>query len=99
MRAQRDATRRGVTASGGPRPELVWVGDGGWIACDPVAGIHDPRRVLAYLECRDSVVRLQWVRDSADVVEFSTLREALDAVDGAFIVGGVRQSPNRARGR
>ncbi|MFE7846546.1 hypothetical protein ACFUTX_15280 [Microbacterium sp. NPDC057407] len=75
------------------RPQLVWVGDGGWVAVDPTADVHDPLRVLAFLECRNTVVRLEWIRDAGEVREFATLREALDAIDDAILVGGVRQAP------
>ena len=73
------------------RPELLWVGNGGWVACDPEADENDPGRVLAYLECKDSVVYVLFVRGGADVLEFESLRAALDAVD-AILVGGVRTS-------
>ncbi|WP_019180044.1 hypothetical protein [Microbacterium yannicii] len=71
------------------RPELLWVGEGGWVACDPEADADDPGRVLAYLECKDSVVYVLFVRGRTEVVEFESLRAAIDAVD-AILVGGVR---------
>lgn len=61
--------------------ELVWLGDGGWVACDPRLDEHDPRRVLAYLEYKDSVVYVLSVRDHLGVVEFHSLPDALAAVD------------------
>jgi len=73
------------------RPELVWVGDGGWVARDPAVDAHDPGRVLAYLECKDGVVYVMCVTVRPEVIEFPTLRTALDALD-AILVGGVRQS-------
>jgi hypothetical protein len=51
--------------------------------------------VLAYLECKDSVVYLLWVRDRSEVVEFPSLRDAVDAID-AILVGGSR---DRSAGR
>ena len=65
--------------------ELVWLGDGGWVACDPRRDEHDPRRVLAYLECKDSVAYVLWVRDHGGVVEFESLRDALAAVDAILV--------------
>ena len=62
------------------RPELVWVGSGAWVACDPAAGPDDPHRVVAYLECKDGRVYLLWVGASSHVREFASLRDALDAV-------------------
>ena len=73
------------------RPELVWIGDGGWIACDPEADPDDPGRVLAYLECKDSVVYLLCLKGRPEVVELPTLQAALDEVD-AILVGGARRS-------
>jgi hypothetical protein len=73
------------------RPELVWVGEGGWIACDPEADPDDPGRVLAYLECKDSVVYLLCVKGRPEAVELPTLQAALDEVD-AILVGGARES-------
>ena len=73
------------------RPELVWIGDGGWIACDPEADPDDPGRVLAYLECKDSVVYLLCVKGRPEAVELPTLQAALDEVD-AILVGGARRS-------
>lgn len=67
-----------VIAAGEPRPELLWVGDGGWVACDPSVSEHDANRVLAYLECKDGIVYVLWVRGGG-VDEFASLREALQA--------------------
>lgn len=67
------------------RTELIWLGDGAWVACDPRADENDPRRVLAYLECKDSVVYVLWVRDRIGVVEFGSLREAVAAVDADLV--------------
>jgi hypothetical protein len=79
-----------VAASAAParsRTELVWLGDGAWVACDPRLDEHDPGRVLAYLECKDSVVYVLWVRDPRGVVEFASLRDALAAVDAILLDG------------
>ncbi len=62
------------------RPELLWVGSGAWVACDPAVDTSDPRRVLAYLECKDGRVYLLWVSGSAGVCEFDSLRDALDQI-------------------
>lgn len=61
-------------------PELVWVGSGAWVACDPAAGENDPHRVIAYLECKDNRVYLLWVADPDGVHEFGSIRLALEAV-------------------
>lgn len=71
------------TTSPHRRPELVWLGHGGWVACDPLAADNDPRRILAYLECCDGRVYVVWVRHGARADEFPTLREAVDAIDAA----------------
>jgi len=60
------------------RPELLWVGSGGWVACDPSVETTDPHRVLAYLECKDDRVYVLWVMGGAGVCEFGSIREALD---------------------
>ncbi|WP_194395757.1 hypothetical protein [Microbacterium atlanticum] len=69
-----------ISADAVRRPELVSVGSGAWVACDPAAGPDDPRRAVAYLECKDERVYLLWVRDSAGVCEFASIRAALDAI-------------------
>jgi hypothetical protein len=61
-------------------PELVWLGQGAWVACDPSLPEDDGRRVIAYLECKDGLVYVLWVRDRGAVIEFTSLREALEAV-------------------
>jgi hypothetical protein len=66
-----------------PVTELLWVGDGAWVACDPALEEGDPRRVIAYLECKDRCVRVQWVRDRLDLCVYETLREALQEVDAS----------------
>lgn len=72
-------TTRVVTAAD-PRPELIWVGDGGWVACDPLATEHDPNRVLAYVECKVGIVYVLWVRGGGGVDQFVSLREAMEAI-------------------
>ena len=62
------------------RPELLWVGSGAWVACDPAADPSDPHRVVAYLECKDARVYLLWVTGSAGVCEFDSIRRAVDAI-------------------
>ena len=69
-----------ISADGLRRPELLWVGSGAWVACDPAAEKDDPRRVVAYLECKDERVYLLWVTGSAGVCEFDSIRAALDAI-------------------
>ena len=59
-------------------PELIWVGDGAWVANDPSLPEGDPRRVIAYMEHKDRRVYVLWVRDRQDVCCYETLREALD---------------------
>ena len=76
------------------RPELIWVA-GSWVACDPTLPSDDPRRVLAYLECRDARVYLLWVRDRTGTVTFGSLREAVDAI-GGLLCGGVSDNVVRA---
>lgn len=44
------------------RPELIWVGNGAWVACDPRVSENDPNRVLAYMESMDGVVTLLRVK-------------------------------------
>ncbi|UYK39668.1 hypothetical protein [Microbacterium terricola] len=66
-----------------PATELLWVGDGGWVACDTALAKTDPRRVIAFIECKEHRVRVQWVRDRCDVSVHDTLREALQAVEAA----------------
>ncbi|MCH6231923.1 hypothetical protein MK786_14320 [Microbacterium sp. CFH 31415] len=69
-----------VITGGDPRPDLVWVGNGGWVACDSLAGHSDPHRVVAYLECKDQIVYVLWVHGRAGVDEYPSLREALAAI-------------------
>jgi hypothetical protein len=64
------------------RPELLWVGSGGWVACDPGADANDPHRVIAYLECKDERVYVLWVSGSTGVCEFGSIRDAIDAISG-----------------
>jgi len=65
------------------KPELLWLGQGAWVACDPSLPEDDGRRVIAYLECKDHIVYVLWVRDPRGVVEFPTLRDALNAVESS----------------
>ena len=62
------------------RPDLLWVGSGGWVACDPAIDSADPRRVVAYLECKDDRVYVLWVAGDAGVCEFGSVRDALDEI-------------------
>lgn len=62
------------------RPELLWVGSGAWVACDPAVDAADPHRVVAYLECKDDRVYVLWVAGAAGVCEFDSIREALDQI-------------------
>lgn len=63
--------------------DLLWVGDGAWVACDTRLDQNDPRRVIAYLECKDHQVYVLWVRIPQEVTCYATLREALQAVTSA----------------
>lgn len=71
--------RRSATVR--PASELTWVGQGGWIACDPTAAVDDPSRVLAYVECRDGHVYVTWLADPGSVAEYASLRDALREID------------------
>lgn len=62
------------------RPELLWVGSGGWVACDPSVDATDPRRVVAYLECKEHRVYVLWVTGADGVCEFGSIRDALDQI-------------------
>lgn len=66
-----------------PAAELLWVGDGAWVACDPTLGETDPRRVIAYVECRDHAVHVMWVRERRCPTRCRTLRDALAMVSHA----------------
>lgn len=61
-------------------PELIWLGSGGWVASDTSLPENDPRRVVAYLQCRDQHVDVTWVRGNRGDERFDSLREALEAV-------------------
>lgn len=69
-----------TTAQKSRHPDLVWVGSGAWVACDPAAVENDPHRVIAYLESKDNRVYLLWVRDPEGVHEFGSIRAALEAI-------------------
>lgn len=71
----------GTPAAGGSSAELLWVGDGAWVACDPRLDASDPRRVIAYVECRDHAVHVVWVRERRRPTRCRTLREALAVVE------------------
>jgi hypothetical protein len=64
-------------------PELIWVGDGAWVAHDRNLPEGDPHRVVAYMEHKDRRVYVLWVRDRQDVSCYDTLREALADVTSA----------------
>lgn len=66
-----------------PSLDLMWVGDGAWVACDTRLADRDARGVVAYLECKDHQVYVLWVRDQKDVCCYATLREALRVVEDA----------------
>ncbi|HEX5728603.1 hypothetical protein [Microbacterium sp.] len=76
-----------------PTPELIWVGDGAWIACDTSMPDTDPHRVIAYLECRNSRVSVLWVRDRQEAGLYETLREALDEVTARADRSAVHAGP------
>jgi hypothetical protein len=61
-------------------PELVWMGDGTWAACDSSLPTDDSRYVLAYLVCRDRCVQVLWVGRGHDSCSYESLREAFQAV-------------------
>lgn len=61
-------------------PALIWVGESGWVACDTAVPENDPRRVIAYLECKNRRVEVLWVRDRHGVSGYETLAEAMHAV-------------------
>jgi hypothetical protein len=60
--------------------DLVWVGDGSWVARDPAVSDDDARRVIALIEHRDHHVYVVWVRDRQDVSRYESLREAVQDV-------------------
>ncbi|MFE5408010.1 hypothetical protein [Microbacterium sp. NPDC056569] len=62
------------------RPELLWVGSGAWVACDPSVDATDPHRAVAYLECKDDRVYVLWVAGSGGVCEFESISEALEQI-------------------
>lgn len=74
-------------------PELIWVGDGAWIACDTTMPDTDPHRVIAYLECKNSQVSVLWVRDRRETGLYDTLREALDEVSARAARSAVHSAP------
>jgi hypothetical protein len=76
-----------------PAPELIWVGDGAWVAQDPAMPADDPRRVVAYVEHKDHRVYVLWVRDRRDVCVYESLREAITAVAAACAAARAPQHP------
>jgi hypothetical protein len=74
-----------------PQAELVWVGPGHWIVCDPRAGAGDPRCVLAVVERMSAGGYELRARGRSRVIEFPSLPAARDTI-GAILVGGVRQT-------
>ncbi len=71
------------------RPELLWVGSGGWVACDPSIDAADPRRVVAYVECKDDRVYVLWVAGAAGVCEFGSVRDALEQIAQRLVPAAV----------
>lgn len=69
-----------TTAQKNRQPELLWVGSGAWVACDPAVVDGGPNRVLAYLESKDDRVYLLWVSEPDGVHEFGSIRAAVEAV-------------------
>ena len=61
-------------------PELIWLGDGAWVACDGARPADDPSRVIAYVECKDHLVYVLPARASAEVRTYPTIRDALRAL-------------------
>lgn len=64
-------------------PELSWVGDGGWVACDPQLPANDAHRIIAYVECKDHQVYVLWMHRLGEVSCFETLRDAVQAIGAA----------------
>ena len=75
-----DPTRQQHSPSREPAPELIWVGDGAWVARDPAVPDDDARGLVAYVEHKDQRVYVLWVRDRRDVCEYASLREAITAI-------------------
>jgi hypothetical protein len=74
--------------------DLVWVGDGSWVARDPAVSDDDARRVIALIEHREHHVYVVWVRDRQDVSRYQSLREAVQAV--ATVCGTVSADAGNA---
>jgi len=66
-------------------PKLIWIGDGGWIAYDPDVPKGDPRRILAYVECKDHRVYVLWVHGRSELSVYSSIREALVDIGAAAV--------------
>jgi hypothetical protein len=79
-------------------PELLWVGDAAWVACDAAVPENDPRRVVAYLERKNGRVDVLWVRDGHEVSTYGSLRQAVHAV-WAVTHRASRQEPDREESR
>jgi hypothetical protein len=76
--------------SGSARPaedvaiEFLHVPDGGWVACDRGLQEDDPRRVIAHVDCSDSVVKVTWVRRPGAVCSYDTMGDALQAMSASL---------------
>jgi hypothetical protein len=67
--------------------DLLWVGDGAWCACDTSLEENDPRRVIAFVECKDHHVDVVWVREQRPPGRFDTLRDAVRAIEASGFLG------------
>ena len=79
--------------------ELVPVPDDGWIACDRTLQANDPRRVIAYLECRGRDVTVTWVRERRQACSYDTIGEALQAMSYTLHSPGAGSAASSAPSR
>lgn len=64
--------------------ELLAVPGDGWVVCDRKLADDDPRRVVAYIDCRGGEVSVTWVRERRRDCSYATIGEALRGMSSSL---------------
>ena len=75
--------------------ELTKVDEGCWRVCDSALDEHDPRRVIAFVECRGERTAVLWLRSRAAESIHRSFDEALTAIERSVSAEGETDRSHR----
>jgi len=75
--------------------ELTKVDEGCWRVCDGALDEHDPRRVIAFVECRGERAAVLWLRSRAAESIHRSFDEAMAAIERSVSAEGGADRSNR----